>query len=97
MTNNNERKKWNWGHVNDFFVTDAAYMRAKVITLGYTIPQSLVETVGLERLRFSVTGNDLFVIDNIKDGLDPENGSSAGRSDVDPFVRSVMFSVQATF
>ncbi|MDE5419044.1 SusC/RagA family TonB-linked outer membrane protein [Labilibaculum sp. DW002] len=97
ITNNGKRKGWNYGTTNDNNVINAWYMRAKVISLGYTVPKELIQNIGLERVRVSVTGNDIFTFSNVKDGLDPENGSSAHGGNVDPFNSSLIFSIQATF
>jgi hypothetical protein len=68
-----------------------------VITLGYTLPRSIIDQLGIDRLRFSVTGNDLFTISNVKDGLDPEHGEDAHNGDALGFQSSLIFSIQATF
>ncbi|MRT93760.1 SusC/RagA family TonB-linked outer membrane protein [Ancylomarina sp. 16SWW S1-10-2] len=97
ISNNGKRKTWNYGTTNDNNVINAWYMRAKVISLGYTLPTEVLQNMGVERLRVSVTGNDIFTFSNVKDGLDPENGSSAHGGDVDPFSSSLIFSLQVTF
>jgi TonB-linked SusC/RagA family outer membrane protein len=94
---NGSRKTWNYANTNDVNVINASYLRAKVITLGYTLPRSILDQVGIERLRLSVTGNDLFTISNVKDGLDPEHGEDAHNGDVLGFQSALIFSIQATF
>jgi TonB-linked SusC/RagA family outer membrane protein len=94
---NTSRRAWNYSNTNDVNVMKAAYMRCKVMTLGYTLPKSIMNKLAIERLRFSVTGNDLFVLSNLNDGLDPEHGEDATNGDVLGFQSSVIFSVQATF
>jgi len=91
-----ELKAWNWSNINDYRIVNASYLRAKMITVGYSLPQSLLSKVALERVRFSVTGNDLFTFSNVKDGLDPENGSEASHGTV-PFTSSIIFGVDVTF
>jgi TonB-linked SusC/RagA family outer membrane protein len=94
---NGKRKVWNYGGINDVNVVNASYMRAKVITLGYTLPQSLLDKAAIDRVRVSVTGNDLFVISNVKDGLDPEKESSANQGSTVPYTSTLMFSLEITF
>lgn len=55
------------------FVEDGSYMRLKTATLGYTVPQDLLEKLGAEisRLRFYVSGHNLLTFTNYS-GLDPE-------------------------
>ena len=91
------RKKWNYAQTNDVNVIKAAYLRAKAISLGYTLPESITGRAGISRLHLSVTGNDLFCISNINDGLDPEHGAAAHNGDALSFQSSLIFSVQVTF
>ena len=69
----------------------------KVISIGYTLPGDLTTKAGLERVRISATGNDLFTISNVKDGLDPEHPTNAHNGDNYPYNSSVMFSLELTF
>lgn len=91
------RKNWNYGHINDITVVSASYMRAKVISLGYTLPGRITEKAGIDRLRVYVSANDLFVISNVKDGLDPEKGRTVHQGNTDPYTSSVIFGVNVTF
>ncbi|CAZ97579.1 SusC/RagA family TonB-linked outer membrane protein [Zobellia galactanivorans] len=94
---NGQRKNWNYGHINDINVIKASYLRAKVLTLGYSLPQDVLAKSGLERVRLSVTGNDLFVISNVKDGMDPEMGSSANQGNTVPYTSTVLLGLEVTF
>ncbi|SHJ04435.1 SusC/RagA family TonB-linked outer membrane protein [Pseudozobellia thermophila] len=94
---NGQRKNWNYGHINDINVIKASYLRAKVLTLGYSLPQDVLAQSGLERVRLSVTGNDLFVISNVKDGMDPEMGSSANQGNTVPYTSTVLLGIEVTF
>ncbi len=94
---NTSRRTWNYAQTNDINVMKAAYLRAKVITVGYTLPKSILDQVGIDRLRLSVTGNDLFTISNVNDGLDPEHGEDATNGDALAFQSALIFSIQATF
>lgn len=55
------------------YLLSAAYMRIKNITLGYTLPASLTRRYHINRLRFYVTGENIFEISPIKKYLDPES------------------------
>ena len=43
---------------------DASYIRLRTLTLGYTIPANLTKKAKIERLRFYVTGTNVFTITN---------------------------------
>ncbi|MCM4156935.1 TonB-dependent receptor [Gramella sp. AN32] len=94
---NGQRKNWNYGHLNDRNVINASYMRAKVVTLGYSLPSDALVQMGLDRLRFSLTGNDLFVISNVNDGLDPEAGLQTRQGNSVPFVSTAILGVELSF
>ncbi|SEW52589.1 SusC/RagA family TonB-linked outer membrane protein [Chitinophaga arvensicola] len=55
------------------YLLSAAYLRIKNITVGYTLPQSLTRRYHINRLRFYVTGENIFEFSAIKKYLDPES------------------------
>jgi len=63
--------------MSDFWLINGAYFRLKNITIGYTLPQKMVEKVGLSNLRVYASGTDLFSLDNYPQGWDPESASDA--------------------
>jgi TonB-linked SusC/RagA family outer membrane protein len=69
--------------VSDRYVEDGSYVRLKTIQLGYSLPKSFVERIGLAKFRIYVGAQNLFTITRYK-GLDPEigqgeDGNSANR------------------
>ncbi|WP_405607832.1 SusC/RagA family TonB-linked outer membrane protein [Polaribacter sp. Asnod1-A03] len=94
---NGSRNNWNYRHINDINVIKASYLRAKILSLGYSLPSNLIDKIGVDRLRLSVTGNDLFVIDNIKDGFDPEKGSAASQGATVPYTSTMLFGLELSF
>jgi TonB-linked SusC/RagA family outer membrane protein len=66
-TNNNTLTSTQW-------LINAGFLRLKSLELGYTFPKSLCDKVGMQNLRISVSGHNLFLIyDHMKEiGLDPE-------------------------
>jgi len=62
----------------DFNVYRGDFMKVKSINLGYTLPKSVLNKIGLSSLRFYVTGYNLFIVTKYP-GPDPEvasNGAS---------------------
>lgn len=57
------------------FLEDASYVRMKNITLGYTIPSSLLGKVGVRSARAYITGQNLLTFTKFS-GFDPEAFSS---------------------
>lgn len=51
---------------------NAAYMRLKNVQLGYTLPKHIVAKIGLQNLRFYVSGENLLTITSLTTTMDPE-------------------------
>lgn len=56
---------------SDRFLYDASYIRLRNISIGYTVPEKVLEKYKISRLRFYVSSTNLFLITRYK-GLDPE-------------------------
>lgn len=78
---------------SDKWVQDASYIRLKNITLGYTVP---VSKRYIQKLRFYVSGNDVWEHSDILKVFDPESGNNVGRNYY-PFFRTWAFGVNVTF
>ena len=61
---------------NSFYVEDGSYLRMQNITLGYTLPTSVLNKTRLGRVRISASANNIFTITGYK-GLDPGVGGAA--------------------
>ncbi len=57
----------------DWAVQDASFFRISEITLSYTIPARLMNSLYIKKLRVYLTGNNLLTFTNYK-GYDPESG-----------------------
>ena len=55
----------------DWAVEDGSFLRLSTLTLGYSLPKSLLSKVKIQNLRFYVTGYNLFCWTNYS-GYDPE-------------------------
>lgn len=55
---------------SSFYVEDASYLRAKNVTLGYTVPSGAFSGIGISSLRFYLQAENLFTITGYS-GLDP--------------------------
>lgn len=76
----------NFAH-SDLFVFDGSHLRLQNLELGYVIPQDFSRRAGIDRLRFYVSGRNLFVLTSYP-GSDPEVGNS-NDSNSDPTMRSI--------
>lgn len=78
--------------MSTFWMFNGRYFRMKNMTLGYTLPVSLTKKVYVDRLRFYVTGNDLFCFHNYPTGYDPERTYNQY-----PLTKSVVFGFNINF
>ena len=58
--------------LTDWAIEDASFLRLNTLSLGYTIPQSLTNRIGITNLRFYATCYNVFTITNYT-GYDPES------------------------
>jgi TonB-linked SusC/RagA family outer membrane protein len=56
---------------NSLYIQDGSYLRSQMLTLGYSLPRSVLNKIGLERVRIYGQVSNLFTITGY-DGLDPE-------------------------
>lgn len=80
---------------NSFFLKDNSYLRLKNAQIGYTLPKNITERVMLDKVRFYVSGSNLFTISNLYQGLDPE--SNSGRLYDYPPLKIFNFGVNVIF
>lgn len=77
------------------YLQNAAYVRMKNLTLGYTLPKLLTDKIGINRLRVFFSGDNLFEISGLYKHykVDPESLGGG----VYPFQRSYSFGLNVTF
>jgi TonB-linked SusC/RagA family outer membrane protein len=86
---NNNRNSTFWAH-------NVAYLRARTIQLGYSLPQNVLDRVGVRRARFYVNAYNLFSIDNmLQFDMEPEVADDNGLQF--PQMRNINFGVNLTF
>jgi hypothetical protein len=88
---------------SDWAVEDGSFLRLNSLSLGYTLPESLISKLGISKFRFYATANNVFILTNYS-GLDPEvstrrNTPLTPGVDYSPFPRSrqVVFGLNLNF
>ncbi|SEA20204.1 TonB-linked outer membrane protein, SusC/RagA family [Porphyromonadaceae bacterium KH3R12] len=86
---------------SDRFIENGDFVRLRQLQLGYTLPITVSQKLHLDKLRFYLSGENLFTITSYS-GIDPEfSRSSVLNSGVDrhiyPFTRSYTVGLQLTF
>ena len=89
--------------VSTRFIEDASYLRFKAVTLSYTLPESVLETLKISNLKIYATGENLFTITDYS-GFDPEVNAFGGSNTVRgidfgtyPQTRNLIFGLNVTF
>lgn len=78
-----------------FWLRDGKYIRLKTAQLGYTFPTKWMDAIKVKALRIFVEGNNLFTIDGLPEGIDPESpGTNNGYY---PQQRLIMGGLTLTF
>jgi hypothetical protein len=94
----------NQTEVSDYYLKNGSFAKLKTLTLGYSLPDGLLRNIKLSKVRFYITGQNLFVITKYK-GIDPEIGQASSESVLDvgidrgfyPQPRTILFGLQARF
>lgn len=65
--------------MNDYYLENVAYLRVKNLTLGYTLPQTMTRKINIDRLRFYLSGENVFTwaFGGLTKYIDPEQAGSA--------------------
>ncbi|AFD07739.1 SusC/RagA family TonB-linked outer membrane protein [Solitalea canadensis] len=80
------------------WIKDGSYMRLKNIVVGYTLPAALTNRVKVSKLRFYVSGQNLFTLSNFYKGYDPEisvSGNYGG--EFYPIMKTITLGLDAKF
>jgi TonB-dependent starch-binding outer membrane protein SusC len=83
------------------WLEDGSFLRLRSLTLGYTLPASVVKRLNLGSVRLYVAGSNLLLFTNYT-GLDPESASSSNQNEqgidlgTPPQPRSVQFGVNVS-
>lgn len=88
---------------SDRNLEDASFLRLRSLSLGYTVPASVIQSFGLHSLRVYFQGTNLLTLTNYS-GLDPEVNSADGTANVRgidqavvPNPRTLQFGINLSF
>ncbi len=80
------------------YLQNAAYIRLKNIQLGYTLPATLTQKFYVSKLRFFVSGENLWTGTSLANMFDPETiaGGSDGNGNAYPLSKTISFGLSVT-
>jgi len=61
----------NYTRMSDYYLQKGDYLRLKLVQVGYTLPKNISETIGANKVRFYVTGENIVTFTKYT-GYDPE-------------------------
>ncbi|MBU3124969.1 TonB-dependent receptor [Sinomicrobium sp. 2019215] len=101
------------GVASDRYLQDISYLRLKNLTVGYTLPESIIAKLPLKSARFYFSGENLFTFTGLTGYIDPEaasgtldfndsstaNGKSSSRSKAQtyPFLKTYSLGLSLEF
>lgn len=80
---------------SSFWMKNAAYVRLKNVQLGYSIPKKIISKASISNLRFYISADNLFTLENFWDGFDVE--APVGNGGYYPQMKSLSFGVDVRF
>ena len=66
-------QNYNTNRVSSWWVLDAKFIKLRNLQLGYTLPASMAERVGVSRMRLYISGKNLWQASGMDIELDPES------------------------
>ncbi|WP_243348102.1 SusC/RagA family TonB-linked outer membrane protein [Parabacteroides sp. FAFU027] len=96
LTADNSLAEYNYACA-DWKMENAAYLRVKSIVVGYSFSPSVLKKLTISFLRFYICGGDIFEIQSIKDGYDPESVRNPSGKSRYPFCRTVTCGLEFKF
>lgn len=73
-----------FGHTG--WQTNITYLRLRTLTIGYTIPYSIMKPLGISNFKIYVSGQNVLTFSNMPNNLDPEIQSNGGNAYPNPRV-----------
>jgi len=84
------------GVASSWWLRDASFLRLKSVEIGYSLPKSLLKSLGVEKIRIYANGNNIFSIDKIKI-CDPEVPDGVAGTNFYPQQRMFTGGINVTF
>jgi TonB-linked SusC/RagA family outer membrane protein len=84
--------------VQSRYLQNGAYLRLKMLQLGYTLPSKITQKAHIQNLRFYVSGENLVTFTKLMTVFDPEaTGGSTGSGQIYPLQKLISTGLSITF
>jgi TonB-linked SusC/RagA family outer membrane protein len=92
------RSTWRNQEPQTKYLQNGAYLRLKNLTLGYSLPSSILDKLNFKKLRLYATGENLLTISDISGVFDPEaTGGRWGNGKIYPLQKSYSIGLNVQF
>lgn len=85
----------NYYTTNSWWILDGSFVKLRNVQFGYTLPQEIIERLGIQRVRLYATGKNLWMHHNLGINLDPEYPWTVG--DYYPQTRVISLGANISF
>jgi TonB-linked SusC/RagA family outer membrane protein len=82
--------------VSTFYIEDASYLRLKNLELGYNLPASLINKIGLSKLRIYAGGQNMLTFTKMKN-FDPERARGGNTDQLTPLYKVFTLGLNVKF
>jgi TonB-linked SusC/RagA family outer membrane protein len=91
-------RNWNW-HTSSMRINDLSYLRVKMISVGYNVPQSFCRRIKMQGARINLTAQDLFTFSKSSwsNNFDPEETFERDDEQTYPFSRAISVGLDIKF
>jgi len=79
------------------YLQDASYVRLKNLQLGYTLPKSVTDRLHISKVRFYVSGENLWTITKMFETFDPEQIDGGWNGSVYPLSKTISAGLSLNF
>lgn len=81
---------------SDRYIEDGSYLRVKNVSLGYTLPEGMLEKTKMSKMRVYLSASNLFTLTRYK-GFDPEVGTNGIDNGNYPITRTFSLGANISF
>lgn len=92
----NRKPQGNNGRTSTWHIEDGSYLRLQNLSLGYSLPNSLIERLGISKARLYISGNNLYTWSDYT-GYNPEVNSASRGNQLTPGLDYGVYPLATTY